>query len=203
METDWGSIFGSHYKYQQVLTCFLSFFSSFLHEEAALFYICFDVVIVVNTKYIFKLNTPQETTRPDILWVWVSLLYEVNSSPCFSLHNAFFLVVKCIECTPSLLLGYWVRARMGTLRWCWWSMPWKWCIRQWNSLLSRALWEINPMNLIWQRMAYGFVKACWQPPVKSKICFCTLSFWRWEVGRMRWSLKWNVTQNTWISSCFL
>jgi len=35
----------------------------------------------------------------------VSLLYEANASPCFSLNNAFFLVVKCIECTPSL--SYW------------------------------------------------------------------------------------------------
>lgn len=56
MEMDWGSIFGSHYKYQQVLMCFVFVFSSFLHEEAAFFYVCFDVTIVVNTKYMLKLN---------------------------------------------------------------------------------------------------------------------------------------------------
>lgn len=35
----------------------------------------------------------------------MSLLYEANASPCFSLNNAFFLVVKCIECSLSLFPG--------------------------------------------------------------------------------------------------
>lgn len=49
---------------------FLCHFSAFLHEEAALFYICFDVVIVVNTKYILKLK---HTTRDNKARYLVSL----------------------------------------------------------------------------------------------------------------------------------
>ncbi len=84
---------------------FLWFFlSPFLHEEAALFYICFDVVIVVNTKYILKLK---HTTRDNKARYLVSLSESIIWSEritLLSLHNAFFLVVKCIECIP---LSYW------------------------------------------------------------------------------------------------
>lgn len=45
---------------------FCDFLSYFLHEEAALFYICFDVVIVVNTKYNFKAKTHHKRQQGQI-----------------------------------------------------------------------------------------------------------------------------------------
>lgn len=83
--------------------CFVVFvFSSFLHEEAALFYICFDVTIVVNTKYMLKLN---HTTRDNKARYLVSLNESLNTLPCFRITH---FLPSCEMHRTRSPFSYWV-----------------------------------------------------------------------------------------------